>query len=127
MQHDGAVDEVYLAHCKNYLSALESAFAALSESPETGRHAAFKIQQAVVSIKSTAANNGFELAGDVASSLYDFLENDYVEGDANHVLVIQKHIETLKTIFTRLITGNGGETGKAITLALASLIKKFEV
>lgn len=117
----------FLKWVDNDLKTLETAYATLAASPADGREAALTIQKAAFSIKGQSGTFGFGLGSAIAKSLYDFLENDYVEGDANHVLVIRKHIDTLSTIFRRNVTGDGGKIGHEVHNALGTLIRKFEV
>lgn len=109
------------------LQTLENYYTELAKNPASGREAALAIQKAAFSCKAQAGTFGYDLGSAVAKSLYDFLENDYVEGDTNHVTVIRKHIDTLNTIFRRDVAGDGGKIGGAVYSALGKLISKFEV
>ena len=116
----------FLKWVDNDLSTMENGYTALAKAPENGREAAYEIQKAAFSCKSQAGTFGFDLGSAIAKSLYDFLENDYVEGDRNHTLVIRKHIDTLNTIFHRKIDGDGGKLGNAVYSELGKLINKFD-
>lgn len=116
----------FLKWVDNDLQTLESAYAELEKAPDTGSAYAIEIQKSAFSCKAQAGTFGFDLGSAVAKSLYDFLENDYVEGDLNHVIVIRKHIDTLKTIFHMGVDGDGGKIGGAVYKALGKLIDKFE-
>lgn len=117
----------FLKWVENDLKNLEAAYAILKQSPATGRDAALEIQKCAFSLKGQSGTFGYDLASAIAKSLYDFLENDYVEGDENHVLIIRKHIDTLRTIFRDKVMGDGGKIGHAVHNALGTLIRKFEV
>lgn len=117
----------FLKWVDNDLKNLESAYEALAANPAQGRESALVIQKAAFSIKGQSGTFGFDLGSAVAKSLYDFLENDYVEGESSHTLVIRKHIDTLNTIFHKNVDGDGGKTGNAVYNALGTLIRKFEV
>lgn len=117
----------FLKWVDNDLRSLENAYAELARNPAQGRDAALIIQKAAFSCKAQAGTFGYDLGSAIAKSLYDFLENDYVEGDRNHVLVIRKHIDTLNTIFHRGVLGDGGKIGGQVHAALGKLIRKFEV
>lgn len=111
----------------NDLQTLENAYTELAKNPAKGRDYALEIQKAAFSIKGQSGTFGFDLGSAVAKSLYDFLENDYVEGERNHVIVIRKHIDTLNTIFHKKVDGDGGKLGGELHNALGTLIRKFEV
>jgi chemotaxis protein histidine kinase CheA len=117
----------FLKWVNNDLATLENAYSELKKNPADGREFALEIQKAAFSCKAQAGTFGFDLGSAIAKSLYDFLENDYVEGDANHILIIRKHIDTLNTIFHHGITGDGGKLGLAVHSALGKLINKFDV
>lgn len=117
----------FLQWIRNDLDTMEMSYAELAKMPEMGRDFALEIQKAAFSCKSQAGTFGFDLGSAIAKSLYDFLENDYVENDKGHLIVIRKHIDTLNTIFRQSITGDGGQIGAAIYTALGTLIRKFEV
>jgi chemotaxis protein histidine kinase CheA len=117
----------FLKWVTNDLQTLENAYKELAKDPAKGRDAALEIQKAAFSCKAQAGTFGYDLGSAVAKSLYDFLENDYVEGESSHVIIIRKHIDTLNTIFSRDVAGDGGKIGSAVYTALGKLITKFEV
>lgn len=117
----------FLQWVRNDLKTMENAYAELAKMPKMARDFALEIQKAAFSCKAQAGTFGFDLGSAIAKSLYDFLENDYVENDKGHLIVIRKHIDTLNTIFHQGITGDGGQIGGAVYTALGKLIRKFEV
>lgn len=117
----------FLKWVNNDLRTLENAYDELRKDPANGREPALIIQKSAFSCKAQAGTFGFDLGSAVAKSLYDFLENDYVEGDVNHTTVIRKHIDTLNTIFHRNVVGDGGKIGGQVFDALGKLIRKYEV
>lgn len=84
-----------------------------------------KLAKTAFIIKSQAGTFGFELATQVAKSLDDFC-NQHFRPTPYHMMVIKKHIETLKVIFQKNITGNGGALGKELYQVLHQLIDKFK-
>jgi chemotaxis protein histidine kinase CheA len=116
----------FLKWVDNDLRNLESSYDELAKNPAKGRDAALSIQRAAFSIKAQSGTFGFDLGSAIAKSLYDFLENDYVEGDTNHTTVIRKHIDTLNTIFHKNVAGDGGKVGNEVYSALGKLIRKFD-
>lgn len=117
----------FLKWVENDLQTLENAYVELAKNHTKGREFALDIQKAAFSIKEQSGTFGFDLGSAVAKSLYDFLENDYVEGEQSHVIIIRKHIDSLNTIFHRKVDGDGGKVGSELHSALGQLIRKFEV
>lgn len=116
----------FLKWVDNDLKNLETSYEELAKNPSNGRESALNIQRAAFSIKAQSGTFGFDLGSAIAKSLYDFLENDYVEGDRNHVTVIRKHIDTLNTIFHKNVAGDGGKVGNEVYSALGKLIRKYD-
>jgi hypothetical protein len=83
-----------------------------------------KMKKAAFAIKSQAGTFGFDLASKVARSLEMFCEKDfrYEEGQ---LVVLRKHVETLRTILSQQIGGDGGQMGKDVMSALDALIEKY--
>lgn len=117
----------FLKWVNNDLQNLENSYKLLAANPDKGREAAVEIQKVAFAIKGQSGTFGFDLGSAVAKSLYDFLENDYVEGEKTHIIIIRKHIDTLKTIFRRGVKGDGGKVGGEVHDALGKLIRKFDV
>ncbi len=83
-----------------------------------------KIKKAAFAIKSQAGTFGFDLASRVAKSLESFCEKEF-RYEEEQLVVLRKHIEALRTIITRQITGDGGEMGTELMAALDRLTQKF--
>jgi HPt (histidine-containing phosphotransfer) domain-containing protein len=84
-----------------------------------------KLAKAAFIIKSQAGTFGFTLATLVAKSLDDFC-NQHFRATPGHMTVIAKHIDTLKVIFQKNITGDGEDLGKELSQSLFQLIAKFK-
>jgi HPt (histidine-containing phosphotransfer) domain-containing protein len=84
-----------------------------------------KLAKTAFVIKSQAGTFGFGLATQVAKSLDDFC-NQHFHPVPEHMKVIEKHIETLKVIFQKNITGDGGALGKELNQGLVQLIEKYK-
>lgn len=116
----------FLLWVREDLKMLEDCYASAALDPEQALQHVVGVQKAAFSIKAQAGTFGFDLGSAVAKSLYDFCENNYVVGDAKHILLIRKHIDTLKTIFLRNVSGDGGTVGKQVHAGLQRLVVLFD-
>lgn len=114
----------FLKWVENDLRNLESYFAAVRKDQSKGDEAVTEVKKAAFSIKAQSGTFGFDLGSAVAKSLYDFCENNYTQ-NPDHLVILRKHIDTLKTIFHKKIVGDGGKVGAAVHTALGKLIKKY--
>lgn len=84
-----------------------------------------KMRNLAFSIKSHAGTFGYDLGSQVAKSLHAICENPV--GQTEHELVIiEKHIDTLRTIFQKDIKGLGGPIGAELMVSLDALIRKYK-
>lgn len=83
-----------------------------------------EIEKVASIIKSRAGTFGYELATLVAKSLSRFCAL-HTKINAEHMIVIGKHIDTLSVVFTKRITGDGGAVGKELLDNLAKLVEKY--
>lgn len=111
---------------RNDVSNLESFYDQAALDPDNALPFVVDIQKTAFSIKAQSGTFGYDLASAIAKSLYDFCENNYVVGDAKHILVIRKHIDTLNVIFRKDVKGDGGKLGQAVYSALGKLIAHFD-
>lgn len=79
----------------------------------------------LLSIKSRAGTFDYELASQISFSLYSFLRKSFEIGNMHHVLVLQKHIEVLKIILARQVTGHGGAMEQELMQGLGMLREKL--
>ncbi len=83
-----------------------------------------KVQKIAFSLKSQAGTFGYHLGSDVADSLYSYMKSHPITAD--NLPVIEKHVESLKTIFHKNIQGDGKEIGRELKASLNKLIAKFD-
>jgi len=107
----------------NDCKSLQSYYAGLRNG-ENSAQALAKMQDAAFSIKARAGTFGYDCASLVANSLYQFARK-HPECIPDHLLVYEKHIESLQTILQNNISGLGGEIGKELLHKLNLLTKKF--
>jgi hypothetical protein len=107
------------------IEAIEAAYAKAAADPGNCEPEIRKLARGAFVVKSQAGTFGFALGSHVAKSLDDFCNNDF-RPVPDHFIVISKHIETLKLIFQKNITGDGGEVGKELSSTLYRLVEKFK-
>lgn len=84
-----------------------------------------KIRRVAFSVKSHAGTFGYDLGTQVAKSLHSVCENPV--SDAEYELVIiEKHIDTLRFIFQKDVKGMGGDIGRELMNSLNALIRKYK-
>lgn len=83
------------------------------------------IQNIAFSIKSHAGTFGYDLASLVAKSLYAACERPLADSKLQ-LLVIEKHIKTLHTIFKGDIQGDGGAIANELLEGLEAMILKYK-
>lgn len=76
-------------------------------------------------LKSQAGTFGYSLATLVAKSLNKFCIA-HPNPSPEHLVVIRKHLDTLKVIFGKKITGDGGVVGNQLLEGLTQLVEKFK-
>ena len=107
------------------LARLEHAYETLIETPEDD-DAFSELLENALSIKAQAGTFGFDLASDVAKSLYNFARNfNLKQRDKSHLLVIRKHIDILYIIFHQNLTGQAAGLGTDIMGSLTQLVQKY--
>lgn len=82
------------------------------------------IEDAAFSIKARAGTFGYDCASLVANSLHQFTRR-HPNFASEHLLVYEKHTESLLTILQNNISGLGGEIGQELLHRLNQLTKKF--
>ena len=104
---------------------LASAYQKLIISPDNAKALVKAMQDAADSIKARAGIFGYVRATDVAGQLSNFCRRYYNKDNKYHLIILEKHIQTISVIFAHKITGDGGEIGKELMLSLARLIQKY--
>jgi CheY-like chemotaxis protein len=107
------------------VATMQDTYLILIKSPDNARILVKTIQETAFSIKARAGIFGYLRATEVANQLYTFCKKYYDRDNAQHLIIIEKHIQTISAIFTHKISGDGGEVGKQLILDLARLISKY--
>ncbi len=115
--------EDFLKWVENDLSAIHDAYEALCKTPDD-ESCLKAMKKFAFTMKSQAGTFGYDLGSAVAKSLYDFCERVY-EPKPDHLLGVEKHVQTLQSIFHTKIAGDGEKIGLELLNALNQLIKKY--
>lgn len=102
---------------------LEQAFAMLTRNPENAK-AQEMLAQAAYSIKGQAGIFGYDLGTEVGGMLVDYL-NGQPKLNADNLVVVRKHIDTMAVIFNQKIKETGREIGKELIVSLRKLTEKL--
>lgn len=84
-----------------------------------------KIHDIAFSIKSHAGTFGYDLGSQVAKSLHS-ITSAPVDASAHELIIIEKHIDTLRTVFQLDVKGQGGAVGEELMNSLNALIRKYK-
>lgn len=84
-----------------------------------------KIRNLAFSVKSHAGTFGYDLGTQVAKSLQAICDNPSHDIKLE-LLIIEKHIDTLRLIFQKGIKGRGGEIGMELMTSLNELIRRYK-
>lgn len=117
--------EEFLKTIMKDVDAMQAAYHALIQSPDNAARLVKSIQDAAESVKSRAGIFGYIRATEVASQLYNFCRRYYDRNNKYHLIILEKHIQTIAVIFAGKVTGDGGEVGSELMRDLARLIQKY--
>lgn len=97
----------------------------LISSPDNARKLVKAIQDSADLIKSRAGVFGYIRATEVAAQLYNFCRSYYDKNNKYHLIILEKHIQTISVIFARNVMDDGGQVGAELVKDLAKLIHKY--
>lgn len=92
-----------------------------------GADAQAAMEEALLAIKARGGTFGYEAASTIAQMGYHFLRSVFVAGNAQHYMVMLKHIQALKVIFVNEISGDGGAMASQLIGGLHMLTQKYGV
>lgn len=115
----------FFKDAKSDLDTMEELYANAVKNPEADAKPVKKIEQRAFSLKGQAETLGFDLLSHACKSLYDFCSKHFKNGDEEQLIVIRKHLDTLKVIIKEEMRGDGGKTGSALIESLGLLTKKY--
>lgn len=118
------IENEFLFHALSDVAALETCEIKLSE----GLPAAPLIERicaSCLSIKARASAYQYTMGSKIAGLLINFCRNHFIPGKRGHLLVLEKHIQVLSTIFHQRLSGEGGKQGQELQEELSQLVKKY--
>jgi two-component system, chemotaxis family, chemotaxis protein CheY len=120
-----SVQDEFLQSIMKDVESLKDNFQILVNSPDNARKLVKSIQDSADRIKSRAGIFGYIRATEVANQLYNFCRRYYDKNNKNHLIILEKHIQTISVIFAQHVTGDGGTVGADLVRDLAKLIHKY--
>lgn len=118
-------EDTFIQAIMKEVATLEKAYTMLVQNPDHSKRLIISIKEAAFTIKSRAGTFGFSRATEVADLLHKFCQNAYDRENKYHLIILEKHIQTISVIFTHKIKGDGGEVGAELLKDLAKLIDLY--
>ena len=84
-----------------------------------------RICSACLSINARSNAYGYELGCEVAGMLREFCLTEYKKDEEHHIIILEKHIQVLSTIYHGRLRGDGGDHGQQLVSDLRLLVKKY--
>jgi DNA-binding response OmpR family regulator len=119
------VREDFIASIMVDVEAMNRSYQLLLTSPDNAKKLVKAIQDSADSIKSRAGVFGYIRATEVAAQLYSFCRTYYDKDNKYHLIILEKHIQTISVIFAKNVLDDGGEVGTALITDLAKLIHLY--
>ncbi len=119
------VRDDFLKSIMHDVDSMNSNYELLVKSPDNVRKLVKAIQDSADSIKSRAGIFGYIRATEVAAQLYNFCRSYYDRNNKYHLIILEKHIQTISVIFAKNVMDDGGPVGAALIHDLAKLIHKY--
>lgn len=113
----------YVSWARDDIAKLEIAYKELVERPGDPM-AHHLIVTSAYSIKAQAGIFGYGLGSDIGKQLLEYLQQNPVM-DANRLLVVRKHIDTINVVFTQKIKDSGQLIARELMKGLHDLIHKI--
>lgn len=120
-----SVREDFLQTMMKDVSNMEDDFAILVQSPDNAKKLVRNIQVAAERVAARAGVFGYIRATEVATQLHQFCRKHYDRENKYHLIILEKHIQTISVIFAQNITDDGGVVGGELMRDLARLIHKY--
>lgn len=115
----------FLAWMETDLRAMEEVYGTLQASGGSDPEQLASMRRLALSVKSRGGTFGFDLASMVAKLLHDFCDRP-LPLEKQHLQVIRKHLDGLKTIFQHNIVKDGGAVGAELIGSLRQLVEKYK-
>lgn len=107
------------------VDSMNDCYNLLVKSPDNAKKLVRSIQDSADSIKSRAGIFGYLRATEVAQQLYNFCRSYYDKDNKYHLIILEKHIQTISVIFSKNVINDGGQIGAELVKDLAKLIHKY--
>lgn len=108
------------------IESMETSYSEATKTPEDSKKHVKAIQQHAFSMKGQSETLGFELMAHASKSLYDFCAKHYRANDAEQLIVVRKHLDTIHLIVKEKMQGDGGAIGHELVRSLHLLIQKYQ-
>lgn len=126
---EGIIEESkkdFFEDAKGDLHTMEDAYAFAIKNPKASATHIKEIEKLCFSMKGQSETLGFDLLAHASKSLYNFCIKSFRPDDVEQLIVVRKHIDTLKVIIKEKMQGDGGAIGKDLVKNLHLLTKKYE-
>lgn len=121
-----AVEDEFVFWSVSDLSTIEAGQMAMADGAPAAPHIE-RICSSCLSIEARSEAYGYELGREVAGMLRTFCQVHFQDGEKEHLVVLEKHIQTLSLIYNGRMRGDGGAQGQALKNDLGLLAKKYSV
>lgn len=120
-----SVRDEFLASILKDVEAMKNSYSTLITTPDNAARFVRTIQDSAELIRARAGVFGYLRATEVAAQLYNFCRRHYDRQNKYHLVILEKHIQTISVIFAHNVTGDGGEVGDELMRDLSRLIQKY--
>ena len=118
-------DDFFLAAAED-LQGMEDAYASATENPNDSEAHIQSINWMVEALKGQAEEAKYPLLHKTAQSLYYFCNKHAKSMNADKLVVIRKHLDTIGLIIKDKTTDDGGDLGKELINSLQLLVQKYD-
>jgi chemotaxis protein histidine kinase CheA len=116
----------FFGDAQDDITGMEESFAKAEEEPAEAKPHIRAIQQCVFSLKGQSETLGFDLLAHASKSLYDFCSRHFRAGEPEQLIVVRKHLDTIKLIVKEKMQGDGGQLGQELIKSLHLLTEKYK-
>lgn len=104
---------------------IRQAYKAMLASRENISGSIERIATAALSIRSRGIRANYPFAARTATALHDFMQKKFMEENPGHMLIIEKHVDTLQAILSAKIVGDENPIGRELMSELQALVKRY--
>lgn len=107
------------------INAMRQAFVVIKDDAAQLQPSLLRICEAALTIRSRAIPTDFPLAARVATALHDFCKKYFKQEAPGHMIIIEKHIDTLQAIISGRLQGEENATARELISFLQQLIRRY--